>query len=140
MKKLDSAVGGYEVDVPLAKPSEMKGGEKAYLSEVERLHWKSVQSAKLLLDEFRPDLFVMTLQGLDMVQHDFWQYMTDPSSEYANVVLDWYVKMDDAIGNLTQTARENTYVLVLSDHGSARVSSSLYINEFLEVPRIANFQ
>ena len=131
MKKLDSAVGGYEVDVPLAKPSEMKGGEKAYLSEVERLHWKSVQSAKLLLDEFRPDLFVMTLQGLDMVQHDFWQYMTDPSSEYANVVLDWYVKMDDAIGNLTETARENTYVLVLSDHGSARVSSSLYINEFL---------
>src|SRR3989442_15203012 len=42
MKKLDSAVGGYEADVPLAKPSEMKGGERAYLSEVERLHSKSV--------------------------------------------------------------------------------------------------
>jgi len=131
MKKLDSELGGYEADVPLAKPSEMKGGEKAYLSEVERLHWKSVESAKLLLDWFPLDLFVMTLQGLDMVQHDFWQYMKDPQSKYSNVVLDWYVKMDEAIGKLTQGTKEDTYVLVLSDHGSAPVASTLYINEFL---------
>src|SRR6266567_2926023 len=93
MKKLDSALGGYEADVPLAKPSEMKGGEKAYLSEVERLHWKSVESARLLLE--------------------------------------WYVKMDEAIGQLTQATQEDTYILVLSDHGSAPVSSTVYINEFL---------
>jgi predicted AlkP superfamily phosphohydrolase/phosphomutase len=131
MKKLDSAVGGYEADVPLAKPSEMKGGEKAYLAEVERLHSKSVESARLLLEWYQPDLFVMTLQGLDMVQHDFWHFMDDPQSQYANVVQDWYVKMDDAIGKLTQGANEDTYVLVMSDHGSVPVASSLYINEFL---------
>ncbi|HMB67580.1 MAG TPA: alkaline phosphatase family protein [Candidatus Bathyarchaeia archaeon] len=131
MKRLDSAVGGYEADVPLAKPSEMKGGEKAYLSEVERLHSKSVHSARLLLEWFRPDLFVMTLQGLNMVQHDFWHFMDDPRSQYTNVVQDWYVKMDEAIGKLTQSADEDTYILVMSDHGSAPVSSSLYINEFL---------
>ncbi len=131
MKKLHSAVGGYEADVPLAKPSEMKGGERAYLSEVERLHRKSVQSARFLLDSFRPDLFVMTLQGLDMVQHDFWRYMKDPRSEYFNTVLDWYVKMDEAVGELTREIDEDSYLLVLSDHGSVPVSSSLYINEFL---------
>jgi predicted AlkP superfamily phosphohydrolase/phosphomutase len=131
MKKLDSAVGGYEADVPLAKPSDMKGGEKAYLSEVERLHSKSVESARLLLEWFRPDLFVMTLQGLDMVQHDFWHFMNDPASRYAKVVEDWYVKMDEAIGKLTQSTNEDTYVLVMSDHGSAPVSRSLYINELL---------
>ena len=131
MKKLNSALGGYEADVPLAKPSEMKGGEKAYLLEIERLHSKSVESARLLLEWFRPDLFVMTLQGLDMVQHDFWHFMEDPSSQYANVLQDWYVKMDEAIGKLTQSANEDTYILVMSDHGSAPVSSSLYINEFL---------
>jgi predicted AlkP superfamily phosphohydrolase/phosphomutase len=131
MKKLDSELGGYEADVPLAKPSEMKGGEKAYLSEVERLHWKSVESARLLLEWFPLDLFVMTLQGLDMVQHDFWHYMNDPKSPYANVVMDWYVKMDEAIGKLTQATNEDTYILVLSDHGSAPVSSTLYINELL---------
>ncbi len=131
MKKLDSAVRGYEADVPLAKPSEMKGGERAYLSEVERLHSKSVESARLLLEWFRPDLFVMTLQGLDMVQHDFWHFMEDPASQYANVVQDWYVKMDEAIGKLAQSANEDTYVLIMSDHGSVPVAGSLYINEFL---------
>jgi predicted AlkP superfamily phosphohydrolase/phosphomutase len=39
--------------------------------------------------------------------------------------------MDDAIGKLTQSVSEDTYVLVMSDHGSAPVSNSLYINEFL---------
>jgi predicted AlkP superfamily phosphohydrolase/phosphomutase len=131
MKKLDSAVGGYEADVPLAKPSEMKGGEKAYLAEVERLHWKSVESAGFLIESFRPDLFVMTLQGLDMIQHDFWRYMKDSRSEYENTVLDWYVKMDEAVGRLTRGAGEDTYLLVMSDHGSVPVSRSLYINELL---------
>ena len=131
MKKLDSALGGYEADVPLAKPSEMKGGEEAYLSEVERLHRKSVEAAKLLLDWFPVDLFMMTLQGLDMVQHDFWHYMQDPQSPYANVVRDWYVKMDEAIGELTQGSGKDTYVLALSDHGSTPVASTLYINELL---------
>jgi predicted AlkP superfamily phosphohydrolase/phosphomutase len=66
-----------------------------------------------------------------MVQHDFWHSMEDPRSQYANVVEDWYVKMDEAIGKLTQSASEDTYVLVMSDHGSVPVASSLYINEFL---------
>ena len=132
MKKLDSAVDGYDVDVPLAKPSKMKGGEKAYLMEVEKLHRKSVKSAKLLIEWSHPDLFVMTLQGLDMIQHHFWRFMDDPESEYANVVLDWYVKMDDAVGELTRGLPDDAYILVLSDHGSTTVSSTLYINELLK--------
>src|SRR5256884_6979959 len=67
MRRLDNAVDGYEVDVPLTKPSEMKGGEEAYLIQVERLHTKSVDSAKLLLEWYKPELFVMTLQGIDLV-------------------------------------------------------------------------
>src|SRR5438094_9878873 len=78
MRRLEKAVDGYEVDVPLTKPSEMKGGEEAYLIQVERLHSKSVDSAKLLLEWYKPELFVMTLQGIDLVQHDFSRYMNSP--------------------------------------------------------------
>ena len=131
MKRLDKAVDRYEVDVPLTKPSEMRGGEKAYLSQVERLHSKSVRSALLLMDWYQPDLFVLTLQGVDMVQHDFWRYMDHDSSTYSNVVQDWYVKMDEAIGELTSRVARDTYVLVMSDHGSVPVSTSFYVNEYL---------
>ncbi len=132
MKRLDKAVDGYEIDVPLTKPSEMKGGEEAYLKQVERLHRKCVESAKLLLEWYHPDLFVMTLQGIDMVQHDFSRYMDKPGSEYSDVIRDWYVRLDEAVGELKKFTTSETYLLTLSDHGSMPISTSLHINEFLK--------
>src|SRR5437016_10657639 len=132
MDRINSAVGGYEIDVPLTKPTEMKGGEKAYLPVVRRLHDKSLQTAKLLIEWYNPDLFVMTLQGIDLVHHDFWKYMDNPDSPYANVLRDWYINMDDAVGELRKLVGADTSVLLLSDHGSAPVSSALFVNKYLE--------
>src|SRR5207247_2330142 len=121
----------YEVDVPLTKPSEMKGGEEAYLIQVERLHTKSVDSAKLLLEWYKPELFVMTLQGIDLVQHDFSRYMNQPGSEHTDVVRDWYIKVDQAVGELRRLATQDTTFLILSDHGSIPISTSFHVNEYL---------
>jgi predicted AlkP superfamily phosphohydrolase/phosphomutase len=131
MKRLDQAVDGYEIDVPLTKPSEMRGGEEAYLAQVERLHSKSVESAKRLLEWFKPDLFFMTLQGIDMVQHDFSRYMDQPGSAYSNVVRDWYVRLDQSVGELRKFTTPETYLLILSDHGSMPISTSFHVNEYL---------
>jgi predicted AlkP superfamily phosphohydrolase/phosphomutase len=136
MKRLDSAIGGYEIDVPLTKPTNMKGGEKAYLPQVQRLHNKTLQAAKLLMEWYDPDLFVMTFQAIDLVHHDFWKYMATPDSPFSNVLHDWYITMDVAIGELRKLAGAETHVLVLSDHGSAPVSSALYINQYLESNRL----
>src|SRR6266702_4647053 len=132
MKRLDNAVGTYEVDVPLAKPSELKGGENEFLAQVERLHTKSVQAAKLLIQWYKPDVFVMTFQAIDRVHHDFWKYTDDESSQYRNVLHDWYQRVDAAVGELCQLAGPETHILALSDHGSTGVSSAFYINEYLE--------
>lgn len=140
MKRLDRAVDGYEIDVPLTKPSEMRGGEEAYLAQVERLHTKSVESAKLLLDWFKPDLFFMTLQGIDMVQHDFSRYMDQPDSAYADVVRDWYVRLDQAIGELKQFTTPETYLMILSDHGSMPITTSFHVNEYLRTRGILSLK
>ncbi len=131
MKRLNEAVGGYEIDVPLTKPSDMRGGGAAYLAQVDRLHSKSVRSAKRLIEWFRPDLFMMTLQGVDMVEHDFWRYMRKPESEFSRVIENWYVRLDEAVGELRKYADADTCFLVLSDHGSLPVSTSFHINEYL---------
>src|SRR2546428_12595622 len=39
--------------------------------------------------------------------------------------------MDEAIGELTSRVARDTYVLVMSDHGSVPVSTSFYVNEYL---------
>ena len=132
MQRIDSAVGGYEVDVPLTKPTEMRGGEKAYLPVVKRLHDKSLQTAKLLIEWYHPDVFMMTLQGIDLVHHDFWKYMDSPDSPYSNVLRDWYINMDDAVGELRKLGGSDTNILLLSDHGSAPVSAALFVNKYLE--------
>ena len=132
MKKIDSAVGGYEIDVPLSKPSDMKGGEEAHLGQVQRLHDKCLQTAKLLIEWYNPDVFAMTFQGLDLVQHDLWRYMDRPDSPYSNALRDWYVNIDNAVGDLVRLVGSNTHVLLLSDHGSAPCSSALYVNRLLE--------
>jgi len=132
MRRLDSALGGYEIDVPLTKPTNMKGGEKAYLPQVQRLHDKTLRAAELLMEWYNPDLFLMTFQAIDLVHHDFWKYMDDQDSPYSNVLRDWYINMDAAIGDLRKLAGRETNVLVLSDHGSAPVSSALFINQYLE--------
>ena len=140
MKRLDQAVDGYEIDVPLTKPSEMRGGEEAYLAPVERLHTKSVESAKLLLEWFKPDLFFMTLQGIDMVQHDFSRYMDQPGSAYADVIRDWYVRLDQAVGELKQLTTPETYLMILSDHGSMPITTSFHVNEYLRTKGILNLR
>src|SRR5436853_1460318 len=69
MKRLDQAVDGYEIDVPLTKPSEMRGGEDAYLAQVERLHTRSVESAKLIVHGFKSDMFLVPLQVLNVIRN-----------------------------------------------------------------------
>ena len=132
MKRLDAALDGYDIDVPLTKPSEMRGGEEAYLAQVQGLHKKSVEASKLLVSWFNPDVFVMTLQGLDLVQHDFSRYMDKADSQYSNVVKDWYVNLDAAVGELRSLAGADTHLLVVSDHGSIPISTSFHANEFLQ--------
>src|SRR6266436_1837449 len=131
MKKLDNALGGYEVDVPVTKPTDLKGGEEAYLKQVDRLHTKCLEGAKALLGWFNPDVFMMTFQGIDLVHHDFWRYMDTRDSAYRNVLRDWYVKMDLAVQELRQFTSDETNLLLLSDHGSAPASEALYVNEYL---------
>lgn len=130
MKRLDEAVDGYDIDVPLTKPNEMKGGETGYLDQVEKLHLKSVEAAKHLISWYRPHVFFMTLQGLDLVQHDFTRYMGKPGSKYENVVRDWYGKLDQAVGELEKFSAPEI-LLAVSDHGSIPISTSFHVNEFL---------
>jgi predicted AlkP superfamily phosphohydrolase/phosphomutase len=131
MKRLDSAVGGYRIDSPLTSPSELKGGEDEYLRQVEKMQASRIEAAKFLTKWFQPDIFFLTLQGVDMVQHDFWRYI-GTNSPYANTLLNQYRKTDDAIGELMRLGTQETNVLILSDHGSTRTSTSFYINKYLE--------
>jgi predicted AlkP superfamily phosphohydrolase/phosphomutase len=82
--------------------------------------------------------FLMFVEiGVDRLHHAFWKFYdkTHPKyvagNKYESVVLDYYKLIDKKIGELLDLIDDNTYVLVVSDHGTAGMKGCLCINEWL---------
>jgi predicted AlkP superfamily phosphohydrolase/phosphomutase len=88
--------------------------------------------------ETRPwDLFAMVEMGTDRMHHAFWKDM-DPSHRkhdragiYQDAIRAYYRHVDRLIGNLLRHADDDTYVLVVSDHGAKRMDGGIRVNEWL---------
>jgi predicted AlkP superfamily phosphohydrolase/phosphomutase len=85
------------------------------------------------------DLFMVHLLGTDRIQHEFW-HLLDPAhplhdalerQRYGNVILDFFRRVDAAVGRLLDALDEATIVLVMSDHGFGPVKKFININTWL---------
>jgi predicted AlkP superfamily phosphohydrolase/phosphomutase len=54
-----------------------------------------------------------------------------PGHRYENIIHDYYVHLDQAIGGLLQDAPSDTVVLVVSDHGCQKMDGGICLNEWL---------
>lgn len=79
-----------------------------------------------LYQQFRPSLFCIYFEGIDMVSHFFWQYYRpdefvgvspEDAAAYGTVIPEFYRYMDDILGQILKTLEPGTDVLVMSDHG-----------------------
>ena len=93
--------------------------------------------ASYLMEEHPWNLFIMVEIGLDRVQHAFWRYQ-DPShhlfeagSPFASVLEDYYILLDERIGELLEICGPETAVAVVSDHGAKGMKGAFCINQWL---------
>jgi predicted AlkP superfamily phosphohydrolase/phosphomutase len=87
------------------------------------------------------DFFMLVEMGVDRIHHAFWKYFDpqhrkfEPGTPFANAIHDYYVHVDRLIGELLATIppaeREQTAVLVISDHGGKRIDGGIAVNEWL---------
>lgn len=79
-----------------------------------------------LYQEFKPEVFAIYFEGIDMVSHYFWQYYQPrefPSASQADaerfgrVIPEFYGLMDEILGDLLSTLEAGTDVIIVSDHG-----------------------
>jgi len=100
-----------------------------------------IELAEYLINHKPWDLFVAVFTALDRVQHTFWRHMSpahpdyDPSlsPRYQDTILQFYQMMDDAIARLAKRCDENTYILLVSDHGMGNNQmGSFFLNPLLE--------
>jgi len=83
------------------------------------------------------DYFMFVEIGVDRLHHMFWKYYDkehpryEPNNKYEKVIPEYYKFVDEKIGELLSIIDDNTYVLVVSDHGTASMKGAFCINEWL---------
>ncbi|HET9886864.1 MAG TPA: alkaline phosphatase family protein [bacterium] len=95
--------------------------------------------AKDLLDDEKWDLFWIVFTGTDKVQHFYWKFADstvpgyDPllAAKFGNTIRDFYLRVDQVIGELVEIAGPETDVIVMSDHGFSPIVKELRLENWL---------
>ena len=92
------------------------------------------------------DFFMLMEIGVDRIHHGFWKYHDPghrhfkPGNPYENAIKDYYIFIDDKIGDWLDMVSEETVILVVSDHGAKRMEGGICINEWLWREGLLNFR
>lgn len=98
---------------------------------------KRFKVIKHLLKKEQWDYFMFVEIGVDRLHHMFWKYYDkthpryEPNNKYEKVIPEYYKFIDEKIGELLSIIDDNTYVLLVSDHGTASMKGAFCINEWL---------
>jgi len=132
-KEITDLVGHYPTDV-----AGFRTDDKAWLQEqifaMSRKHWKVVRH---LITQKEWDYFHYVDIGLDRVHHGFWDSYDKqhihyrPGNPYESVIPDYYLWLDQQIGEISQLLDKDTILLVVSDHGAQRLNGGFAVNEWL---------
>lgn len=123
----------FMMDVP-----NFRSDEKARILEnLYRLCDQRFTLAEKLIAQQEPDFLMLVDMGVDRIHHAFWKPMDprhpqyEPDSPYANAIHDYYVHVDQRVGELLNRCDRETAVLVVSDHGAQPLMGGVCINEWL---------
>ena len=86
------------------------------------------------------DLFMVVFIGTDRMGHYLWPFHRDPTPEdspevqqLCEAVRNYYIRLDQIMGELVESAGEDVSTLVMSDHGMGlRYSKRLHCNNWLQ--------
>ncbi len=96
---------------------------------------------KALLEEDKPDLFALMLDGTDKIQHQAWHVLdpelwtggaTDDARAVRRLVLDYFRGLDGYLKALHEAAGPDAHMIIVSDHGFAGAEKVVRINLYLE--------
>jgi predicted AlkP superfamily phosphohydrolase/phosphomutase len=130
--EISKVVPDYEVDVEFR--IEDKDNLVKDLFDLTRKHFKLVKHM-LRTKDWKFAMFVEI--GLDRIHHAFWKYydethhLYESGNRFENVMEDYYVLLDDEIGEIMDIVGVDTSVMVASDHGGKPMKGAFCVNSWL---------
>jgi predicted AlkP superfamily phosphohydrolase/phosphomutase len=131
--EIENLVGdSYMFDVPFRIDDREEALKKLY--EMTETRFKVI---KYLLSKENWDYFMSVEIGFDRLHHMFWKYYDKdhpkytPGNKYEKVIPDYYRYVDGKIGELLSMVDDDTYIMLVSDHGTGSMKGAFCINEWL---------
>lgn len=106
--------------------------EEAFLRQVDDVENERKKIILGELKKFDKGLFFGYFGVTDTIQHMYWRFLEDPNSNYQNTILNYYQKVDDTLGEVFKTLKDNDVLIVLSDHGFDGYGYEININTWLK--------
>jgi predicted AlkP superfamily phosphohydrolase/phosphomutase len=134
---LESKLGLYPLD-PFGEGLR-PGLEEILLKRFKLGFERQAAVAKDLLDDEEWDLFWLVFTGTDKVQHFYWKF-ADPSlpghdpilaAEMGSAIRDFWLRVDEVVGELVEIAGPKTDIFIISDHGFSPIVKELRLENWL---------
>lgn len=130
--EIEALVGKYLFDVVFRTEDR-----DAILTQLYDMTEKRFKLIKYLMSKESWDYMMFVEIGVDRLHHAFWKFYDKnhpkyvPGNKYENVIREYYKLIDQKIGELLSLVDDDTYVLVVSDHGTAGMKGCFCINEWM---------
>jgi predicted AlkP superfamily phosphohydrolase/phosphomutase len=85
------------------------------------------------------DLFIGVITECDRLHHYFWDQYVDPAAPHHQRFLDFYRRLDDALGELLAALPADIPVFVIADHGHTLIHREFFPNAWLREQGLLRF-
>ena len=137
--ELDNVCHGYEIDI---EPRAAFGDQVKYdllVNDLKRILAKRLKATLFLLTTHEWDFFMVVFTETDRIQHFLWgfndprhpNYTRPRAAKCRQLLLDFFVHVDEAVDTIIQAIPDHTNVFVVSDHGFAAEHTRIYMPSWL---------
>lgn len=120
---------GYQVD---ADPWRARQDKADFLPHLVEVFEARMEATRHFWRQERWDLFMSHIMETDRLHHFFWEEMENEDPRFAPAFLDFYRRVDRALGEIRGWLDDDTTLVVLSDHGFCSIRKEVHVNTWLE--------
>ncbi|MEN3044639.1 MAG: alkaline phosphatase family protein [Candidatus Hydrothermales bacterium] len=130
---IEENFGKYIFDVRGFR-TEKKEWLKEEIFKMTEQHFEIV---KYLVKNINYDLFFFVEMGPDRIHHGFWRFfdkthnLYEKNNLYEEVIPEYYSFLDKKIGEVLEILPEETWIMIVSDHGAKKIEGCVAVNELL---------
>lgn len=119
---------GYVID---ADPSRARRDKADFLPHLSEVFERRIEATRHFWKQESWDFFMTHIMETDRLHHFFWEEMETGHPTYAPAFLEFYRRLDSALGEIRGWLDEDTRLIVLSDHGFCSIRQEVHVNTYL---------